>query len=268
MKIVVISGSPRKGRTLDVVRDIESCIKIMGEVSFEYIRLAEKEIAYCKGCHNCLFVGEHGCPHKKDDAADILEKMLAADGVIFSTPGYVFNMTAYMKNLFDRLAYLCHRPVFFDKKAMLVSNSSPWSAKGALDSMKTFVSGVGFDLIAELATSYMPMKMADKTIAEYKKNTEKKAKLFFDAINTKRERPPIKMGDLMHYYFMGLNAKMFPDKFKADYEYYKQTGAYEKKPAKWFRKVRINLLSRIGFLLMKGFVTKNYLKSLAVELED
>lgn len=46
--------------------------------------------------------------------------MLEADGVIFATPVYVYNVTWLWKTFLDRFAYICHRPRFHGKHAMVI----------------------------------------------------------------------------------------------------------------------------------------------------
>lgn len=41
------------------------------------------------------------CP-QKDDAAEVLEKMIAADVIVMATPVYFYTMSAQMKTLIDR----------------------------------------------------------------------------------------------------------------------------------------------------------------------
>lgn len=48
--------------------------------------------------------------------------MLEADGVIFASPVYVYNMSGLIENFVDRFAYTCHRPQFF-KPAVIVSTT-------------------------------------------------------------------------------------------------------------------------------------------------
>ena len=41
------------------------------------------------------------CP-QKDDAAEVIEKMIAADVIVMATPVYFYTMSAQMKTLIDR----------------------------------------------------------------------------------------------------------------------------------------------------------------------
>ena len=48
------------------------------------------------------------CP-QKDDAAEVLEKMIAADVIVMATPVYFYTMSAQMKTLIDRCCAPLHR---------------------------------------------------------------------------------------------------------------------------------------------------------------
>ncbi len=52
------------------------------------------------GCGTC-FNGGKSCP-QKDDMAEVLEKMIAADVIVMATPVYFYTMAAQMKTLIDR----------------------------------------------------------------------------------------------------------------------------------------------------------------------
>jgi len=98
-------------------------MRSMGEVEFEYVFLKDANLGLCKGCFNCAPQGEDRCP-LQDDRATIEEKMLGADGLILSSPIYVYNVSWLMKNFIDRFMYTHHRPRFFGQKTMLVLNSN------------------------------------------------------------------------------------------------------------------------------------------------
>jgi NAD(P)H-dependent FMN reductase len=51
----------------------------------------------------------------QDDVKEVLAKLKWADGMIFIVPNYALGVPGILKNLFDRLAYLFHRPRLFRK---------------------------------------------------------------------------------------------------------------------------------------------------------
>lgn len=66
----------------------------------EKIFLRDKTIHYCTGCSTCSLHGKP-CP-QKDDAAGVIEKMMAADVIVLATPVYFYAMSAQLKTLIDR----------------------------------------------------------------------------------------------------------------------------------------------------------------------
>jgi multimeric flavodoxin WrbA len=65
----------------------------------EKVVLAEKKINYCTGCYACK---KNGRCAQKDDMAQILDSMVAADVIVMATPVYFYAMCAQMKTVIDR----------------------------------------------------------------------------------------------------------------------------------------------------------------------
>lgn len=99
-KVLLLSSSPRKGGNSDILCDefLHGALETENEV--EKIFLREKKINYCTGCSVCSLHGRP-CP-QKDDAVEIIDKMLAADVIVMATPVYFYTLSAQMKTLIDR----------------------------------------------------------------------------------------------------------------------------------------------------------------------
>ncbi len=87
MKVLSIIGSPRKGHTYHVVRQIEQRLTQDPRMQFEYVFLSQLNLQPCRGCYACQSRGEQYCPIK-DDLPVLVQKMQEADGVIFASPAY------------------------------------------------------------------------------------------------------------------------------------------------------------------------------------
>ncbi len=98
-KVLVISASPRKGGNSDLLCDefVRGATEAGHEV--EKIRLAEKNVGFCKGCYACQKLKK--C-FQNDDANELIEKMLSADVIVLATPVYFYSMDAQLKALIDR----------------------------------------------------------------------------------------------------------------------------------------------------------------------
>jgi multimeric flavodoxin WrbA len=98
-KVLILSSSPRKQGNSNALCDrfMEGAIEASHQV--EKVVLAEKKINYCTGCYAC---SKNGKCAQKDDMAQILDSMVAADVIVMATPVYFYTMCAQMKTVIDR----------------------------------------------------------------------------------------------------------------------------------------------------------------------
>ena len=68
----------------------------------EQIFLRQKNIGYCRGCGFCKRKESAGICAIRDDMAEVLAKMKAADVIVLASPVYYYNVCAQMKTLIDR----------------------------------------------------------------------------------------------------------------------------------------------------------------------
>lgn len=97
-KVLILSGSPRKNGNSDILCD--QFMKGAEEVGHqvEKIRVAEKNIGYCRACYAC----KTGPCVLKDDMADVLQKMIDADVLVLASPVYFYSIDAQLKAVIDR----------------------------------------------------------------------------------------------------------------------------------------------------------------------
>jgi len=99
-KVLVLSASPRKGGNSDLLCDqFMLGAKEAGNQAKKFF-LRDEKINYCVACDVCR--GNGGQCVQKDDMAEVLEKMIAADVIVMATPVYFYTMDAQMKTLIDR----------------------------------------------------------------------------------------------------------------------------------------------------------------------
>ncbi|MGV8083308.1 MAG: flavodoxin family protein [Coriobacteriia bacterium] len=97
--VLVISASPRRGGNSDTLCDeFVSGAREAGH-TVEKVFLLDKQIGFCRACDSCRRTG--ACV-QKDDMAEILGKLVAADVIVMATPVYFYTMNAQMKTLIDR----------------------------------------------------------------------------------------------------------------------------------------------------------------------
>lgn len=99
-RVLILSSSPRRNGNSDTL-----CNEFMRGAQetgnrVEKIFLKDKRINYCTGCSVCSMY-QKPCP-QKDDAAEIVEKMIEADVIVMATPVYFYAMSAQMKTMIDR----------------------------------------------------------------------------------------------------------------------------------------------------------------------
>lgn len=99
MKILSICGSPRRGNSETILLELQKLFKEKG-VDNEIILLRQKNIERCHGCvENCNPAGVC-CLH--DDMNEIIDKMVAADALIYISPNYFQMPTGLFKDFMDR----------------------------------------------------------------------------------------------------------------------------------------------------------------------
>lgn len=108
--VLIISSSPRKNGNSELLcKEFYEGAAESGHHA-EIVRLAEKQIGYCKGCYVCRKKGK--CV-QDDDMMELLEKIKRADVLVLATPVYFYSMCAQLKTFIDRLFYV-YRQVHAD----------------------------------------------------------------------------------------------------------------------------------------------------------
>lgn len=97
--VLILSGSPRQNGNSDLLCDAFAKGALETGHSVEKIRVAEKNIGYCRACYACKKTGICAI---KDDMAEILQKMIDADVIVLASPIYFYAIDAQLKTLIDR----------------------------------------------------------------------------------------------------------------------------------------------------------------------
>lgn len=105
IKILGISGSPRKGNTEYVVQRALEAAESIGNVETEFVSLRQKFVKPCTADYLCFKKGTPEVPCVSitdDDGNEVLKKMLHADGILVGSPVYWGGLSAQTKAFFDR----------------------------------------------------------------------------------------------------------------------------------------------------------------------
>ena len=128
MKILVLTGSPRKGGNSATLAD--HFIKGAKEAghSIERFDAAFKKVHPCIACNSC---GMDGTCVFKDDFEFVRRHIIDADCVVFATPMYYFGISAQLKAVIDRF-YAINGSIHVPKKAVLLMTYANTAASEAV----------------------------------------------------------------------------------------------------------------------------------------
>ncbi len=102
MQITTLLGSAkRKGNTATVLGWVKQELESLGH-NVEGVYLNNKSIGGCLGCAKCRENPAEIACVQKDDAIDIMERMIVSDAVLFASPIYFWGFSAQLKALIDR----------------------------------------------------------------------------------------------------------------------------------------------------------------------
>lgn len=98
-KVLILSGSPRKNGNSDILCDAFARGAMEAGHDVEKIRVAEKNISYCRACYACRGTGECAI---QDDMAEVMQKMIDCDVMVLASPVYFYSIDAQLKAVIDR----------------------------------------------------------------------------------------------------------------------------------------------------------------------
>lgn len=119
--VLIISSSQRKGGNSDTLCDQYMAGAQAAGHQVEKVRLAEKEIGFCLSCYACQKTGR--CI-QKDDMAELIEKLKAADVIVLASPVYFYTICARLKNFIDRTFAIYPYKGFAGKAWQLITASA------------------------------------------------------------------------------------------------------------------------------------------------
>ena len=184
MKIVGISSSPRgqNSNTLKLLdAALDGAVKTGAEI--ESIDIAKMKIKYCTACNSCH---ETGVCIIKDDYNVVLEKLLAADGIILSSPNYITNVTAQLKTMFDRSPRVIHEQLFDGKYGISLTTAGSGEVDFVLGIMDNFMIHCGGSTIGGVGCSMSQGPSAMEAAIE---KSREMGKDLVKAIKEKKEYP-------------------------------------------------------------------------------
>ena len=221
-KVTAFIGTQTRKATYQAVQEFEKDLKQYGEIDFEYVFLSDYHLEFCRGCKLCFDKGEEYCP-LKDDRDVLLKKMEHSDGIIFATPNYAFQLSARMKNFFDRTAFIDHRPRFFGKTCTAIVTQGIGRGGDILKYLSFTGENLGFHVSKGCCINTLePMtELQQKKLIQ---KVEKASARFYKELL--RPTPPPSFFRLMMFRMTRLLIKFAGEKYR-DYHYYKEKGWFE-----------------------------------------
>jgi multimeric flavodoxin WrbA len=106
LKVVAFNGSARKdGNTAILLKRVLKVLEAEG-FETELVQLAGEQIRGCTACRTCFETKNQRCVITDDKVNEYIQKMVAADGVLFGSPTYFSMMSPEMKALIDRAGFV------------------------------------------------------------------------------------------------------------------------------------------------------------------
>lgn len=247
--IVVLSGSPKKkGNTMKRVEAIKVEIGVSESFDWEVIHTYDYNIHGCIGCKACIIKDDYACPFK-DDVIPLLEKLEAADGIIFTSPVYSRAISGQLKNFIDRTNYALHRPKLIGTPSIIISTTDIGMAKPVAKYLSVIASSMGARVDGMLTVKIG----AYHNDAKYKNKIENEitrlSNTFKISVLAGKEQTPT-MGQLVRFNIWKTRAIVTQEKYPSDYKYWEANGWLDKP---FFYPTKINI---VKLFVMKLLVKK------------
>jgi multimeric flavodoxin WrbA len=249
-KIVAFVGSARKKHTQNAVEQFMSNLQSLGDVQYEIVRLCDQHLDVCRGCKLCLDRGEELC-RLKDDRDLLIEKMITADGVIFATPNYSFQVSAITKIFLDRLGFVFHRPRFFGKAFTSIVVQGIYGGPKIVKYLDFIGNGLGFNTVkGSCITTREPI--TDKQQRKNDAVLAAHSNCFYNRV-MRPSYPSPTLFKLMIFRWSRTSIKLMLDESFRDYTYYRDNGWFE---SDYYYPARLNPIKRLAGSLIDRIIAK------------
>ena len=243
MRVLVIDGCGRKGNTWKLTQCAVDAIRgKYPDTVFEELVLAKINLPLCTGCSNCFRLGHEACPHY-GTMKDIIKKIDDSDGVIICSTTYNFRETGYIKNLFDHMCFMLHRPYFYKGKALVITTAGGVGQAQCAKSIASSLTGIGFNRCYKASFASVSWNAYEPREKDIRKITKAALKFASDAASGKLHSPKLK--NLMPYNIM----RGMGQHYTSDSEYPTMDGIWwtapERRASAYFPQVKISVFKRL-----------------------
>lgn len=230
MQCAIFHSGSKGGNTYHAAKIFMEEMSKCGDVSFTEFFLPSDLPVFCTGCTLCLSGKWEKCPNAKF-TAPVLEAMLSADALIFTTPHYgASSMTGAMKTLLDHTDFLVLNVSpderMFQKKAFIITTGS--GSASAVKPIKASLKHKGVNLIYSRGLRMLTNKwdkMTESKQQKFKNSLRRDAVKFY---NAEKRRPYI--STIFFYYISIFILKKYVGKGNHPYELWEERGYFKKRP--------------------------------------
>jgi len=109
MRVLGISGSPRAGGNTEIL--VKLALQGMAErgIETDFLSLVDRPIKPCMACGGCAHTDEVDCVQDDPAFEGIVERFIAADGIIVGSPVHFGSATPQTMAMLDRVGYVSRR---------------------------------------------------------------------------------------------------------------------------------------------------------------
>ncbi|MDE5616437.1 MAG: flavodoxin family protein [Clostridia bacterium] len=126
MKVLILTGSPRKGGNTDILAEAFA-VGARENHDVEILNVCEYKINPCVGCNSCFSRENNKC--FQDDGMQIIyDKTADADMLVVASPVYFYGISAQLKAVIDRFHTPARKTFNIKKTALLLTAGSSKSS--------------------------------------------------------------------------------------------------------------------------------------------
>jgi multimeric flavodoxin WrbA len=109
MRVLGISGSPRAGGNTDCL--VQTALSVLNQegIQTEFLSLADRPIKPCMACMGCATAEGMRCVQEDPAFEGMIERFVAADGILVGSPVYFGSATPQTMALLDRVGYVARQ---------------------------------------------------------------------------------------------------------------------------------------------------------------
>jgi len=116
MKVVALNGSARKnGNTAILLNTVLEELQREG-METELIQMAGSALPGCRACYKCFKNKNRHCSVETDMLNEVIDKMLAAEGILLGSPTYFSDVSANMRAFIERCGFVARANDYMFKR--------------------------------------------------------------------------------------------------------------------------------------------------------